>query len=178
MLLSTYRQYLGNSIEASKFCLHWSLINPIDNSIWWQSISQFVIFKSNTALPSAGSVTFWVATAPTPARTQGQRLPTQILDVVIETPNIPVRSQWPTSENVMSNLVPAKLVALARDRYRAWAASLSPWMPKNESAAYGSSSSIVVAMSRAVRVGVPRNKRPVWGDGTAGAVNGNASAAV
>ena len=45
---------------------------------------------------------FCVATAPAPARTQGHRLPTLILDVVIATPAIDVRSQTPTIEKVIA----------------------------------------------------------------------------
>ena len=45
---------------------------------------------------------FCVATAPTPARTCGQRDPTEIEDVVIATPNIPVRAHRPAIENVMA----------------------------------------------------------------------------
>ncbi len=51
-----------------------------------------------------GRVTFWVATAPTRARAQGQRAPTQMLEVVIATPIMPVRSHRPTIENVMPAL--------------------------------------------------------------------------
>ena len=36
-----------------------------------------------------------------PARAQGQRLPTQMLEVVIAIPNIPLRSQRPVTEKVM-----------------------------------------------------------------------------
>ncbi len=57
--------------------------------------------RSRTRSPNPGSVTFWVATAPTPARTQGQRLPTQMLDVVMPTPSIPVREHRATMEKVM-----------------------------------------------------------------------------
>ena len=42
--------------------------------------------------------------APTPARTQGQRLATQILDEVIETPTIPVLLQNPATEKVITNV--------------------------------------------------------------------------
>jgi hypothetical protein len=43
----------------------------------------------------------WVKAAPTPARTKGQREPTEIDEVVTAAPTIPVREQRPTSENVM-----------------------------------------------------------------------------
>jgi hypothetical protein len=44
---------------------------------------------------------FCVATAPAPARAQGQRLATAMLEVVMATPNMPVRPQRPITENVM-----------------------------------------------------------------------------
>jgi hypothetical protein len=47
-------------------------------------------------------VTFWVATAPTPARAQAQRAATAGLDELTTRPSIPVRAQRPTSENVMA----------------------------------------------------------------------------
>ena len=46
---------------------------------------------------------FCVATAPTPARACGQREPTQIDEVVIATPNMPVVSHLPVIENVMAS---------------------------------------------------------------------------
>ena len=45
---------------------------------------------------------FWVDTAPTPARDQGQRLATQMLEVVMATPNMPVSAQRPIREKVMA----------------------------------------------------------------------------
>jgi hypothetical protein len=57
--------------------------------------------RSNTRAAKVGSVTFWVATAPTPARACGHRDPTQMDDVVMATPNMPVRAQWPVIEKVM-----------------------------------------------------------------------------
>ena len=60
--------------------------------------------RSSTSLPIVGSVIFWVDTAPAPARTQGQRLPTQMLDVVIAIPVIPLSSQTPVIEKVMACL--------------------------------------------------------------------------
>jgi hypothetical protein len=52
--------------------------------------------------PSAGRVMFWVETAPTPARTQGQRAPTAMLDELMAIPTWPVSWQRPMMENVMS----------------------------------------------------------------------------
>ncbi len=60
--------------------------------------------KSKALGPIDGSVTFWVDTAPTPARAQGQRLATQMLEVVIATPNIPVVAQRPMREKVTGGL--------------------------------------------------------------------------
>jgi hypothetical protein len=57
---------------------------------------------SKTSVAKWGSVIFCVATAPTPARACGQRDPTEIEDVVIATPNIPVRAHRPAIENVMA----------------------------------------------------------------------------
>ncbi len=57
--------------------------------------------KSKAFGPIDGSVTFWVDTAPTPACAQGHRLATQMLEVVIATPNIPVVAQRPVREKVM-----------------------------------------------------------------------------
>src|SRR5262245_35102678 len=51
--------------------------------------------------PKVGSVMFCVATAPAPARACGHLAPTQIEEVEIATPNMPVRSQRPTIEKVM-----------------------------------------------------------------------------
>jgi hypothetical protein len=44
---------------------------------------------------------FCVATAPTPARAHGQRLATAMLEVVMATPNMPVRVHRPAIEKVM-----------------------------------------------------------------------------
>merc|ERR1711995_91607 len=49
-----------------------------------------------------GSVTFCVVTAPAPASTCGQRLPTAMLEVVMATPAMPVRTQEPTIEKVIA----------------------------------------------------------------------------
>src|SRR5712671_3546742 len=54
--------------------------------------------------PRFGSVTFCVATAPTPARACGQRAPTAIDEVVIATPKAPVFAQRPAMENVMASV--------------------------------------------------------------------------
>src|SRR5882757_6135517 len=51
--------------------------------------------------PRRGSVTFWVETAPTPTRTQGQRAEAAIDEVVIATPSMPVREQRPAIEKVI-----------------------------------------------------------------------------
>jgi hypothetical protein len=45
---------------------------------------------------------FCVAAAPTPAFTHGQRLATQMLEVVMATPTMPVRSQKPEIEKVIA----------------------------------------------------------------------------
>jgi hypothetical protein len=50
-----------------------------------------------------GSVMFWVATAPAPARTQGQRLPTEMLEVVMAIPLMPDSRQVPLIEKVTGN---------------------------------------------------------------------------
>ncbi len=56
--------------------------------------------RSSTAGPRRGSVTFWLATAPDPARAWAQRAATAGLDELTAVPTIPVRSHLPTSENV------------------------------------------------------------------------------
>ena len=64
-----------------------------------------------------GSVTFWVETAPAPARAQGQRLATQMLEVVMATPSMPVSAQRPMREKVIcaspSCLAPSLALAFA-----------------------------------------------------------------
>src|SRR5215211_71650 len=57
--------------------------------------------KSSTRGPRAGSVMFWLATAPTPARACGQRAPTAIEEVAMAIPKAPDLAQWPAIENVM-----------------------------------------------------------------------------
>jgi hypothetical protein len=56
--------------------------------------------RSSTAGPRRGSVTFWLAAAPAPARAWAHRAATAGLDEVTAVPTIPVRSQRPTSEKV------------------------------------------------------------------------------
>jgi hypothetical protein len=48
---------------------------------------------------------FWVETAPTPARTQGQRAPTAMLDELMAMPTWPVSWQRPMMEKVMVMLL-------------------------------------------------------------------------
>src|SRR5689334_18935252 len=45
---------------------------------------------------------FWLDTAPTPARSQGQRAPTAMLEELMAMPNWPVSAQRPTMEKVMA----------------------------------------------------------------------------
>ncbi|MCY1537567.1 hypothetical protein D9M68_730670 [compost metagenome] len=61
--------------------------------------------RSRICGPKAGRVTFWVATAPTPARTQGQRAPTAMLDELMAIPSCPVSGQRPMMENVIALLL-------------------------------------------------------------------------
>ena len=56
--------------------------------------------KSSTRGPSAGSVTFWLATAPTPARAWAQRAATAGDDDATATPKRPVSAQRATIEKV------------------------------------------------------------------------------
>jgi hypothetical protein len=58
--------------------------------------------RSNVFGPSDGSVTFWLATAPTPACAQEHRAATAGDDDDIATPNIPVWLQRATMEKVMA----------------------------------------------------------------------------
>jgi hypothetical protein len=51
---------------------------------------------------SRGSVVLWLHTAPTPARTAAHRAATAMLAEAITASTAPVRSQRPTSENVMA----------------------------------------------------------------------------
>ena len=57
--------------------------------------------RSSARGPSAGSVTFCEATAPTPARACAQRAATAGEDEAITMPNIPVSAQRATSEKVI-----------------------------------------------------------------------------
>ena len=57
---------------------------------------------SSSASRSRGSVVLWLHTAPTPARTAAHRAATAMLAEAITAPTAPVRSQRPTSENVMA----------------------------------------------------------------------------
>ena len=60
--------------------------------------------KSNVKGPKEGSVTFWLETAPTPARVYEHRAATAGDDEAIATPNIFVFSHLATSENVILEL--------------------------------------------------------------------------
>ena len=62
--------------------------------------------RSSSIGPRFGSVTFCVATAPTPARACGQRAPTAIEDVVMATPKAPDLAQRPAMEKVMTDQLP------------------------------------------------------------------------
>src|SRR5688572_26004644 len=57
--------------------------------------------KSSRSGPKAGSVTFCVATAPTPERACGQRAPTAIEEVAMATPKAPDLAQRAAMEKVM-----------------------------------------------------------------------------
>ncbi len=59
--------------------------------------------RSSSIGPRFGSVTFCVATAPTPALAWGQRAPTAIEEVVMATPKAPDLAQRPAMEKVMSS---------------------------------------------------------------------------
>ena len=56
----------------------------------------------SSASRSRGSVVLWLHTAPTPVRTATHRAATAMLAEAITAPTAPVRSQRPTSENVMA----------------------------------------------------------------------------
>ncbi len=58
---------------------------------------------------SRGSVVLWLHTAPAPARTAAQRAATAMLAEAMTAPTAPVRSQRPTSENVMDAPPPGRL---------------------------------------------------------------------
>ena len=57
--------------------------------------------RSSPRLPSRGSVMFWLATAPTPARRCAQRAATAGDDEEMAMPNIPVAGQRAVIEKVM-----------------------------------------------------------------------------
>ena len=57
---------------------------------------------SSSASRSRGSVVLWLHTAPAPARTAAHRAATAMLADAMTAPTAPVRSQRPTSENVMA----------------------------------------------------------------------------
>ena len=57
---------------------------------------------SSSASRSRGSVVLWLHTAPAPARTAAHRAATAMLAEAMTAPTAPVRSQRPTSENVMA----------------------------------------------------------------------------
>jgi hypothetical protein len=57
---------------------------------------------SSSSPRSRGSVVLWLHTAPTPARTAAHRAATAMLAEAMTAPTAPVRSQRPTSENVMA----------------------------------------------------------------------------
>jgi len=57
---------------------------------------------SSSSVRSRGSVVLWLHTAPTPARTAAHRAATAMLAEAMTAPTAPVRSQRPTSENVMA----------------------------------------------------------------------------
>ena len=57
---------------------------------------------SSRASRSRGSVVLWLHTAPAPARAAAHRAATAMLAEAITAPTAPVRSQRPTSENVMA----------------------------------------------------------------------------
>ena len=57
---------------------------------------------SSSAARSRGSVVLWLHTAPAPARTAAHRAATAMLADAMTAPTAPVRSQRPTSENVMA----------------------------------------------------------------------------
>src|SRR5690606_15296255 len=56
--------------------------------------------SSSICGPRDGSVTFCVATTPTPERTQAQRAPTAMLEELTAMPRSPVSAQRPTMEKV------------------------------------------------------------------------------
>src|SRR6056297_1718766 len=60
--------------------------------------------KSSAIGPSVGSVTFWEATAPTPARAKEQRAATAGEEEEMARPNMPVCAQRATSEKVIGSL--------------------------------------------------------------------------
>jgi hypothetical protein len=57
---------------------------------------------SSSSPRSRGSVVLWLHTAPAPARTAAHRAATAMLADAMTAPTAPVRSQRPTSENVMA----------------------------------------------------------------------------
>jgi hypothetical protein len=57
---------------------------------------------SSSASRSRGSVVLWLHTAPVPARAAAHRAATAMLAEAIKAPTAPLRSQRPTSENVMA----------------------------------------------------------------------------
>jgi hypothetical protein len=57
---------------------------------------------SSSSPRSRGSVVLWLHTAPMPARTLVHRAATAMLADAMTAPTAPVRSQRPTSENVMA----------------------------------------------------------------------------
>src|SRR5665647_184616 len=60
--------------------------------------------RSRSIGPRLGSVTFCVATAPTPARAWGQRAPTAMDEVVMATPKAPDLAQRPAMEKVIASI--------------------------------------------------------------------------
>ena len=60
--------------------------------------------RSSSSGPRFGSVTFCVATAPTPARAWGQRAPTAMDEVVMATPKAPDLAQRPAMEKVIASI--------------------------------------------------------------------------
>jgi hypothetical protein len=57
---------------------------------------------SSSASRSRGSVVLWLHAAPTPARTATHRAATAMLAEAMTAPTAPVRSQRPTSDNVIA----------------------------------------------------------------------------
>src|SRR5690606_6364158 len=83
-------------------CRYW--LQPLLFNAWVSAASDdkcWCSSKSKICGPKAGRVMFWLATAPTPARSHGQRAPTAMLEELMAIPSWPVSGQRPMMEKVM-----------------------------------------------------------------------------